>query len=325
MTNIETERKLIEILRILDESDEAIGARMISASLSQRGYPIGERAVRHYLVLLDYKGFTTKIGNAGRVITEKGLKELNEAIVGDRVGFVITRIDELVYRTSFDLKLRNGDIIVNVATIDKNDFDVAIEAAAETIDSGYTVSPYVRVLEEGDKVGAVFIPYGAVGRVTMCSMTVDGILIKHGIPSSIKYGGLLAINNSQPIAYTDLISYGGTSLDPIQIFTARRMTSILAAARSGKGTVLANVRTVPAIASEKSIELLQDAKKAGIVGWIESPIQEGSLGICAENDVVEINNYAGANPMAALYELEIAVKVHSISALMDVKLLNQRL
>jgi len=29
--------------------------------------------------------------------------------------------------------------------------------------------------------------------------------------------------------------------------------------------------------------------------------------------------------MAALYELEIAVKVHSISALMDVKLLNQRL
>jgi repressor of nif and glnA expression len=156
-------------------------------------------------------------------------------------------------------------------------------------------------------------------------MTVDGILIKHGIPSSIKYGGLLAIKNSQPIAYTDLISYGGTSLDPIQIFTARRMTSILAAARSGEGTVLANVRTVPAVASEKSIELLLDAKKAGIVGWIESPMQESSPGICAGNDVVEINNYAGANPMAALYELEIAVKVHSISALMDVKLLNQRL
>ena len=236
MTNIETERKLIEILRILDETDEAIGARMIAASLSQRGYPIGERAVRHYLVLLDYKGFTTKIGNAGRVITEKGLNELNEAIVGDRVGFVITRIDELVYRTSFDLKQRNGDIIVNVATIDKNDFDVALQAAAETIDGGYTVSPYVRLLEEGDKVGAVFIPYGSAGFVTMCSMTVDGILIKHGIPSSIKYGGLLAIKNSQPIAYTDLISYAGTSLDPIQIFTARRMTSILAAARSGEGT-----------------------------------------------------------------------------------------
>ncbi|MGA3359426.1 MAG: NrpR regulatory domain-containing protein [Halobacteriota archaeon] len=325
MTNIETQRKLVEILRILDESDEAIGARMIAASLGQRGYPIGERAVRHYLVLLDYKGFTIKIGNAGRIITEKGLKELNEAIVGDRVGFVITRIDELVYKTSFDLKQRNGDIIINVATIDKNDFDVAIEAAAETVDSGYTVSPYVRFLEEGDKIGAVFVPYGSAGLVTMCSMTVDGILIKHGIPSSIKYGGLLEIQNRQPVCYTDLISYQGTSLDPIQIFTARQMTSILTAARSGEGKVLANVRTVPAVAAEKSIELLRDAKKAGIVGWIETPIQESSPGICAESDVVEINNYAGANPMAALYELGISVKVHSISALMDVKLLNQRL
>jgi repressor of nif and glnA expression len=325
MTNIETQRKLIEILRILDESDEAIGARMIAASLSQRGYPIGERAVRHYLVLLDYKGFTTKIGNAGRVITEKGLRELNEAIVGDRVGFVITRIDELIYRTSFDLKQRNGDIIVNVATIDKNDFDVAIEAASETVGGGYTVSPYVRLVEEGDRVGGVFIPYGYVGLVTMCSMTVDGILIKHGIPCSIRYGGLLEIKNKHPIAYTDLISYGGTSLDPIQIFTARRMTSILAAARNGKGTVLANVRTVPSIASERSIDLLRDAKKAGIVGWIEDPIQDSPSGICAENDVVEIHNYAGANPMAALYELGIPVKVHSISALMDVKLLDRRL
>jgi len=67
--------------------------------------------------------------------------------------------------------------------------------------------------------------------------------------------------NSQPIAYTDLISYGELRSIRFKIFTARRMTSILAAARSGEGTVLANVRTVPAVASEKSIELLLDAKK----------------------------------------------------------------
>jgi repressor of nif and glnA expression len=325
MTNIETQRKLIEILRILDESDEAIGARMIAASLSQRGYPIGERAVRHYLVLLDYKGFTTKIGNAGRVITERGLNELNEAIVGDRVGFVITRIDELVYQTSFDLKQRSGDVIVNVAIIDKNDFDSAIETAAETVSSGYTVSPYVRFLEEGDKVGAVFVPYGSGGLVTMCSMTVDGLLIKHGIPSNVKYGGLLEIAGQEPVEYIHLISYQGTSLDPIQIFTARRMTSILAAARRGAGVVLANVRTIPAIASEMAIELLRDAKKAGIIGWIESPMQGSSPGICTESDVVEINNYAGANPIAALYESGIGARVYSLSALMDVKLLNHRL
>jgi len=325
MTSIETQRKLIEILRILDASDDAIGARTIAASLSERGYPIGERAVRHYLVLLDYKGFTIKIGNAGRIITEKGLNELSEAIVGDRVGFLITKIEDLVYRTSFDLKQRKGDVIINVATIDKDDFDRALETAAETINSGYTVSPYVRIVEEGEKVGAVFVPYGSLALVTMCSMTINGILIKHGIPASIKYGGLLKINDRIPSAYTDVISYQGTSLDPIQVFSSRKMTSILSAAQGGDGTVLANMQTVPSIAAEMTLELLQDAKRAGIVGWIETPLEANSLEGNSGGDVMEINIYAGANPMASLYELDIKAKVHSISSLMDAKLLNKLL
>jgi repressor of nif and glnA expression len=325
MTSIETRRKLIEILRILDASDDAIGARTIAASLGKRGYPIGERAVRHYLVLLDYKGFTIKIGNAGRIITEKGLNELNEAIVGDRVGFLITKIEDLVYRTSFDLKQRNGDIIINVATIDKNDFDRALETAAETIDNGYTVSPFVRIVEEGEKVGSVFVPYGSLGFVTMCSMTINGMLIKHGIPSSIKYGGLLKIKEGMPSEYTDVISYQGTSLDPIQIFASRQMTSILAAGRRGDGTVLANTQTVPSIAAERTLKLLQDAKRAGIVGWIESPLEDNFLGDNSGDDVMKINIFAGANPMASLHELDMKVKVYSLSSLMDAKLLNQRL
>jgi|SRR5450756_828232 repressor of nif and glnA expression len=325
MTSIETRRKLIEILRILDASDDAIGARTIAASLGKRGYPIGERAVRHYLVLLDYKGFTIKIGNAGRIITEKGLNELNEAIVGDRVGFLITKIEDLVYRTSFDLKQRNGDIIINVATIDKNDFDRALETAAETIDNGYTVSPFVRIVEEGEKVGSVFVPYGSFGFVTMCSMTINGMLIKHGIPSSIKYGGLLKIKEGMPSEYTDVISYQGTSLDPIQIFASRQMTSILAAGRRGDGTVLANTQTVPSIAAERTLKLLQDAKRAGIVGWIESPLEDNFLGDNSGDDVMKINIFAGANPMASLHELDMKVKVYSLSSLMDAKLLNQRL
>lgn len=325
MTSIETRRKLIEILRILDASDDAIGARTIAASLGKQGYPIGERAVRHYLVLLDYKGFTIKIGNAGRIITEKGLNELNEAIVGDRVGFLITKIEDLVYRTSFDLKQRNGDIIINVATIDKNDFDRALETAAETIDNGYTVSPFVRIVEEGEKVGSVFVPYGSFGFVTMCSMTINGVLIKHGIPSSIKYGGLLKIKEGMPSEYTDVISYQGTSLDPIQIFASRQMTSILAAGRRGDGTVLANTQTVPSIAAERTLKLLQDAKRAGIVGWIESPLEDNFLGDNSGDDVMKINIFAGANPMASLHELDMKVKVYSLSSLMDAKLLNQRL
>jgi repressor of nif and glnA expression len=156
-------------------------------------------------------------------------------------------------------------------------------------------------------------------------MTVGGILIKHGIPSSIKYGGLVKIKDRIPTTYTDLISYQGTSLDPIQIFTARKMTSILAAVQRGDGAVLANMQTVPSIAAERTLKLLQDAKRAGIVGWIESPLEANFLGVNSGDDVMEINIFAGTNPMASLCELDMQVKAYSLSSLMDAKLLNQRL
>jgi len=325
MTNIQTERKLVEILRIINESDEAVGARTIAAHLNRRGYLIGERAVRYYLTLLDYKGFTAKLGYSGRIITEKGLTELNEAIVGDRVGFVITKIEEFIYRTTLDVAQQSGDIIINVTTINKDDFETVVEIAGRVIDSGYTVSPYVRIVEEGNKAGSIVIPYGSVGIITMCSMTIDGILIKHGIPTDIMYGGILKIENKVPSAYTDMISYKGTSLDPIQIFTSRRMTAIMDAVDKGTGAVLSNLRTVPSIAYERAREVLRDARKMGITGWIGDFERGDSLGINLEDGVVGINIYAGVNPMAALSELAIEANVKSISSLMDVRLLKGRL
>jgi len=40
---------------------------------------------------------------------------------------------------------------------------------------------------------------------------------------------------------------------------------------------------------------------------------------------MEINIFAGANPMASLYEVDVKAKVYSISSLMDAKLLNRLL
>jgi hypothetical protein len=156
-------------------------------------------------------------------------------------------------------------------------------------------------------------------------MTIDGILIKHGIPTDIMYGGILKIENKVPSTYTDMISYKGTSLDPIQIFTSRRMTAIMDAVDKGTGAVLSNLRTVPSIAYERAREVLDDARKIGITGWVEDFGRDDSLGINLADGVVGINIYAGVNPMAALYELAIEANVKSISSLMDVKLLKGRL
>jgi len=44
MPDAETQRKLIEILRILSESNGEVGARKIAEELNRRGYNLGERA-----------------------------------------------------------------------------------------------------------------------------------------------------------------------------------------------------------------------------------------------------------------------------------------
>ena len=79
-----------------------MGARAISDCLSNRGYDLGERAVRYNLKILDELGFTKKKGYSGRVLTPLGSRELGDALVDDRIGFVNTRIEEYMFKTSFD-------------------------------------------------------------------------------------------------------------------------------------------------------------------------------------------------------------------------------
>ena len=71
--------KMMEILRILYNKNETLGAKVISEELNKRGYYLGERAVRYHMHILDEKGFTEKIGYRGRRITDKGLDELKKA------------------------------------------------------------------------------------------------------------------------------------------------------------------------------------------------------------------------------------------------------
>ena len=56
-----TQRILIEILKILNESDSPLGARIIADKLDSRGYSIGERGVRYHLKMMDVSGLTKRI------------------------------------------------------------------------------------------------------------------------------------------------------------------------------------------------------------------------------------------------------------------------
>lgn len=55
-----SEEKIIEILRIINEYDKAVGARIVSKELISRKYDLRERRIRYHAQILDEKGFIQK-------------------------------------------------------------------------------------------------------------------------------------------------------------------------------------------------------------------------------------------------------------------------
>jgi len=312
------QRKLIEILRILYENNEPIGARLIADRMNERGYPIGERGVRYHLRILDERGLTSRQGYDGRIITERGTNELNNALVGDRLGFIITRIEKLIYDTTFDLKTGQGNVITNTSIIDKDDFDRTIEILRGVVNDEFSISPYIKIIEEGTVTPDIKIPMGKIGIATMCSITIDGILMKNGMSLNTRYGGIISVVKKKPLRFEELISYTGTTIDPMRIFISRKMTRVLEAVNTGNGVLLANLREIPASAlseAEKVIDTIMDLR-IGSIAEIGKPgklvlnahVEAGRVGIAA---------YAGVNGMAAVEEMGIWVDTHPISTIVD--------
>src|SRR3990172_5674672 len=314
------QRKLIEILRILHENQEPIGARLIADRMNERGYPIGERGVRYHLRILDERGLTKRQGYDGRVITERGVHELNSALVGDRLGFIITRIEKFIYDTTFDLRKGQGKVIINTSIIDKYDFDKAMEILRRVVNNGYSISPYIKLFEEGTVTSDLKVPEGKIGIATMCSITIDGILMKNGIPVNTKYGGILEIKDSKPVHFEDIIVYNGTTIDPMRIFVSKKLTRVLAAVDTGSGRLLANLPQIPASAlpqAEKVLQSIMDSRIEGIAE-IGKPGKQ-VLGAPVENGKVGVVAIAGVNGMAAVEEMGIKVDTHPISTIIDFK------
>jgi len=111
----DVERKAIAIMRVLRDSPEGLGGRIIAQRLKDYGIDLGERAVRYHLKLMDERGFTHLVGRRdGRVLTERGIEEAGTALVEDKVHFAISRMELLAFRTTFNPDKLCGLVPVNV-------------------------------------------------------------------------------------------------------------------------------------------------------------------------------------------------------------------
>lgn len=313
-----SQRRLIEILRVVESAGIPVGARAISDTLCSRGYDLGERAVRYNLKILDELGFTKKNGYSGRMITPLGSRELSDALIDDRIGFANTRIEEYMLKSSFDPVSGRGEVIANISIVDKENAEDVFDIIGLAFDKGYAVSRRVLVLDEGDMLSSQEIPAGSLGLATVCSITIDGILMKKGIPVLTSFAGLAEIREKQACQFTDLIAYAGSSLDPMKIFMGIGVTSVACAIRHGSGIVLANVREVPLAARENVYGLMEASRAAGFRGLIKigdparpvlgCPVAAGKIGIAF---------YAGVNGAVAAEEIGAKIRTLPISALVE--------
>lgn len=298
---IQSERKSIEILRILREHQEPVGAKRLSEIMAERGFVLSDRAVQYYLSYLDDQGFTRKIGNKGRVLTPEGHAEIENALVNERVGYVISKLERLAFKSTLNPETGTGDVSYNLSFVHENDLEQAEKVFTHVVDAGMGFFSKYSVVDNDPR-----IPPDHVGIITVCSITMDGVLQNLGVPVRMAYGGSLHIHDGVAQGFRDLIGYQGTTADPLSLFINARLTSIYRAATTGDGICLANVREIPATAQGLFEDMAENMRELGFV----FPVATGSgmLGLLPVPFRHSIVAFSGMNLIGACVENGIAIE-----------------
>lgn len=306
------------ILDVLQESQEVMTSKAIANSLSKKGNNISERTIRLYLQKLDEEGFTENYGKAGRKITQLGEDEINSSSLMSRVGYLSSKIDRLTYQMDFDLTSRSGSVIVNVALIEKSLFIDHLPNIEKVFEQGYAMGKLVTILLEGESAGGLEIPPGFIGFCTVCSVTLNGVMLKHGIPVRSLFSGLVELKNGKMLKFAELINYNGTSLDPLALFIRAGMTDYLGAIKNGNGRIGAGFREIPAESRELVLQLAKNLDFIGLGAFAEIGISgKNVLNIPVSKGCCGAVVIGGLNPVAVIEESGKRIEAYALSGLMD--------
>ena len=315
----EIERKTIMILRILKENQGPVGARIIARRMQEEGIMLSERTVRYHLRLMDERGLTHLVGRRdGRIITDRGVAEIGNAMVQDKVGLAISRIEIMAYRTTFNPENGQGFLPVNISFFPQEIFKDALKVMMPAFESGMAVSGLVAVAGENEHLGDALVPAGRVGLATVCSLVINGVLLKAGIPMDSKFGGIVQMKNRKPLRFVELIHYSGSSLDPSEAFIRAEMTSVQQVLEKGEGNILANFREVPAPCRPLVEDIIGKLRRFGIEGVMSvGDVSEPVCQVHVDVNKVGMILMGGLNPVACAQEAGLKAENRGMAMLMD--------
>jgi repressor of nif and glnA expression len=223
--------------------------------------------------------------------------------------FTLARIENLMHQVTFNPARMEGKIITNTSLVKHEDLDAILGIFSDTIHSGLAVCPFIKIEDQGTQIKIR----------TACGLTIDGVLLKHGIPIRPKGGGIIEVIEREPTRFTDMLMYWATTIDPIDILMAQALTGITGMMRTGNGRILGNFQEAPMLARDRIEEVLDGMAAAEFAGVLDlgEPNMD-VLGISVERDHLGIALVGGTNLVAAAMEYGLDIQNESISGLTEI-------
>lgn len=313
------QKKRLAILDVLSRNGQVVSSTRITELLIAQNIDISERSVRLYLGELDREGLTENLGRRGRIITEKGKREADASRVLEGIGLLSGKIDAMAYRMDFDPALRRGTVVVNVSAVPiRGITEERCRLIEQVFAKGFSMGTLMTLFPSGGSCGSFTIPKDHVGIGTVCSITLNGVLLRRGVPTASRFGGLIELQNGAPVRFVDIIHYDGTSIDPLVVFIRSGMADYIGAVTSGNGRIGASFREFPADSAEavRSISKQLEALGLGSLLCLGNPGQS-LYGVPVGPQRVGAIIIGGLNPMSVFEETGLRIRSSALSGLVD--------
>ncbi|TAJ45897.1 hypothetical protein CUJ86_03665 [Methanofollis fontis] len=233
--------------------------------------------------------------------------------------FINHLIQEEAMQVTYDPSEDEGLVIYNLSLIGADDFEPVLSIMKDTFRAGISPSGLVQFFHAGERAGAYTVPEGKIGICTVCSITIDGVMIRRGAPLHPIGGGVVEIEDGTPRRFTDMVLYDATTIDPLQMLVSQEISDISGVIRYGKGSVLANLRECHMEAEPAVATIIEDLERSMISGILEvGPPNAPILGYTCSPQYFGIAILGGTNVMAAVLEGGFRVEINSLKGLIDV-------
>ncbi|ENN96625.1 hypothetical protein J422_01258 [Methanocaldococcus villosus KIN24-T80] len=272
----------------LKVDDDSIGIALIGG-LS----PIAVFTEKGYYADIQPMELLVKIDSLHKL--EKNERKIVKKKSNYKIKTIFYKMVNAMSMVDYDIDKHDGKVIVNICYIDKKYADDALDLLKEAYKNNLGIGDKFGFIEEKDKIKIQ----------TLCSITIDGILLKHSLPTIPKYGGVLEIKNEKK-RFIDIIAYNGSSLDPHIVFFD---------AVDCESTILAGFREFHRIIKDDIEEVLDRLNWNCVIG-IGEPNNE-IFGINVEKDMCGIVYNGGLNPIVLLKENEIPVEIKQMHEVVD--------